>query len=386
MIEGIPTTSILILGLILLPILLLPQLKGWISNGKSSSSANLNLLPRLRLWSWGPKQSSEIISLRMYPIKSCRGFEVQQATLKEHGLALDRRWMIIDSSKKNEFITIRQNAKMTLIKTGLSDDGQELIVSVPSPESESCIVSNMNSIPIEKTYTTTIRIPAYPTPEWLQANTTIANVNIWGEDTDGYIYAENINAVFSAFLDRPVALVYKGPTARIVQGNGAPKVIGRVQTIGFPDEFPVLIASEASLKELNTRLRVANADPITVERFRPNIVVKGQKAWSEDLWKLVRIRDVGKTSGVGAKNPLVMDIVTRCGRCQVPNVDPDSAVKNKRQPWDTLMSYRRVDPGLKYKPCFGMMAAPRNEGVIEVGMRVEVLEETTKHRYMSGGI
>ncbi|KAJ6008113.1 MOSC N-terminal beta barrel [Penicillium herquei] len=323
----------------------------------------------------------------MYPIKSCRGFEVQQATLKEHGLALDRRWMIIDSSKKNEFITIRQNAKMTLIKTGLSDDGQELIITVPSPESESTILTNLDSIPIEKNYTTTIRIPAYPTPEWLQANTTIANVNIWGEDTDGYIYAENINAVFSAFLDRPVALVYKGPTPRIVQGNGAPKVIGRVQTIGFPDEFPVLIASEASLKELNTRLRVANADPITVERFRPNIVVKGQKAWSEDLWKLVRIRDAdgNSNSGADAKNsPLVMDIVTRCGRCQVPNVDPDSAVKHKRQPWDTLMSYRRVDPGLKYKPCFGMMAAPRNEGVIEVGMRLEVLEETTKHRYMSG--
>ena len=308
----------------------------------------------------------------MYPIKSCRGFEVQKATLKEHGLSLDRRWMLIDSTKKNQFITIRQIPKMTLIKTGLSEDGNDLIITIPPPES----TSDTNSNPPLPGSAQTIRIPAYPTQEWLQSNTTIAGVHIWGHDTDGYIYNEKINAAFSSFLDRPVALAYKGPTPRIVQGNGAPKLIGRVQTIGFPDEFPVLIASESSLLELNTRLAAANADPITVERFRPNIVVKGESPWSEDRWKLVRIQ------GNDTDKPLWLDIVTRCGRCQVPNVDPESASKHKRQPWDTLMSYRRVDPGLKYKPCFGMMAAPRDEGVVEVGMRLEVMEETLKHRYI----
>ena len=68
----------------------------------------------------------------------------------------------------------------------------------------------------------------------------------------------------------------------------------------------------------------------------------------------------------------------------MPNVDPDSAVKHKKQPWDTLVSYRRVDEGIKYKPCFGMLSAPRGEGVVEVGMRLEVLEETSEHRYITG--
>ncbi|KAJ6113895.1 MOSC N-terminal beta barrel [Penicillium sp. IBT 18751x] len=296
----------------------------------------------------------------MYPIKSCRGFEVQRTILKEHGLDLDRRWMLVDA-KTNEFLTIRQIPDMTRIGTALSDDGLDLIVTIPDIGSETM---------------TTVRIPCHPSLDWLNHNTTIAPVKIWDNDTDGYIYDESINGPFSAFLGRPIALVYKGPTPRILKGNGAPSLLGRTQSTGFPDVFPILIASEASLAELNSRLRRKGVDPITVERFRPNIVIKGQTPWSEDLWKTVRIS--------GDENQLDLDIVARCARCQVPNVDPDSAVKHKKQPWDTLVSYRRIDEGIKYKPCFGMLSAPRSEGVVEVGMRLEVLEETSEHRYITG--
>jgi len=380
MIETVPATSILTLGLVLLlPVLFFPQLKRWIH--KSSPSASL--LPQLRLWNKRPKQSSEIISLRMYPIKSCRGFEVHQTTLKEHGLDLDRRWMLVDAST-NEFLTIRQIPNMTRIGTGLSEDGEDLVVTIPSPASSTPVSTHQADTAPDTTQT--IRIPAHPTQEWLQTHTTIAPVKIWDNDTDGYIYNDEINAPFSAFMGRPVALVYKGPTPRVLKGNGAPKLLGRVQTTGFPDVFPILIASEASLAELNTRLTLKGVDPITVERFRPNIVVRGETAWSEDSWKLVRIR-AGNGSNSDKKvtqAPLVLDIVARCARCQVPNVDPESANKHKKQPWDTLVSYRRVDEGIKYKPCFGMLSAPRNEGAIEVGMMLEVLEETTEHRYITG--
>ncbi|KAJ5088390.1 Molybdenum cofactor sulfurase C-terminal [Penicillium angulare] len=383
MIEGTSTAPLLLLGLVLLlPVLLLPQLKGWIR--KSSPPANRLL--DLRFWRWHPKQSTEIISLRMYPIKSCRGFEVQRATVKEHGLELDRRWMLIDASK-NEFVTIRQTPKMTLIGTALSPDGNDLIISIPRQGLEPAETVGASSDPQSDATTNTIRIPAFPTRKWLQDNTSVADVKIWGHDTDGYIYGDEINAAFSSFLGYPVALVYKGPKPRVVQGNGSPERVGRVQSINFPDEFPVLVASDASLNELNTRLLDRGADPITIERFRPNIIVRGEKPWSEDLWKLVRIKAIPSTDSSDDdlqedQAPLLMDIVTRCGRCQVPNVDPDSAVKNKKQPWDTLMSFRRVDAGLKYKPCFGMMGMPRKEGIVEVGMRFEVLEETTEHRYI----
>ncbi|KAJ5214940.1 MOSC N-terminal beta barrel [Penicillium chermesinum] len=347
-----------------------PRTQGW-----TSKTSAYNLLPRLRLWQ-RPKQSSEIIALRMYPIKSCRGFEVQRTTLKEHGLDLDRRWMLVDA-KTHEFLTIRQIQDMTRIQTGLSDDGEELIITIPNTE------GGLAQAPFQ-----TIRIPSHPSPEWLAAHTTIAAVRIWDNDTDGYIYNDEVNAPFSAFLGRPVALAYKGPTPRVLKGNGHPKLLGRTQTTGFPDVFPILIASDASLAELNSRLNQQGEDPITVERFRPNIVVRGQTPWSEDSWKVVRITSgpVSKDAEEPRSKPisLDLDIVARCARCQVPNVDPDSAVKHKKQPWNTLMSYRRIDEGIKYKPCFGMLSAPRNEGSIEVGMRLEVLEETTEHRYITG--
>lgn len=155
-----------------------------------------------------------------------------------------------------------------------------------------------------------------------------------------------------------------------------------MQSTGFPDVYPILIASEASLAELNTRLQNIDIDPITVERFRPNIVVRGQTAWVEDSWKTVRI--VSGDAGNDGPSSLDLDIVARCARCQVPNVDPETADKHKKQPWDTLISYRRIDEGIKWKPCFGMLSAPRNEGAIEVGMRLEVLEETDEHRYITG--
>ncbi|KAJ5350882.1 hypothetical protein N7541_008609 [Penicillium brevicompactum] len=334
------------------------------------------LIPRFRpanpihkFLKWPRKQSSEITSLRMYPIKSCRGLEVTQTLLKSHGLDLDRRWMLIDSST-NQFLTIRQIPNMTRIGTALSPDGHELIITIPKSQDMEAELHK-------------ISIPSHPSPDWLAENTSLGPVCIWDVDTDGYRYSEAINAPFSEFLGREVALVYKGPTPRVLKGNGNPSVLGRVQTTGFPDVHPVLIASESSLHELNKRLEQKGVDPITVERFRPNIVVRGGKAWSEDSWKLVRITGA---SGSGSElgKPLDLDIVARCARCQVPNVEPSTAVKHKKQPWDMLVSYRRVDEGIKFKPCFGMLSAPRNEGVIGVGMRLEVLEETNDHRYMAG--
>ncbi|CAG8032993.1 unnamed protein product [Penicillium nalgiovense] len=381
MLQSHNMVSAVILGLILLiPIILISRFTG---------RSNLVQSPTklLRLWCERPKQSTEIISLRIYPIKSCRGLEVQSTVLKRHGLDLDRRWMLIDASS-NTFLTIRQIPDMTRIRTALSADGDELVVSIPKTKSNETTQDQDQDHEFH-----TIRIPSHPSPQWLAANTSMGPVHIWGTETDGYRYSDEINAPFSAFLGRDVALVYKGPTPRVLKGNGAPHCLGRVQTTGFPDVHPVLIASESSLAELNVRLGRVGMDPITVERFRPNIVVRGKAPWSEDTWKLVRItgRKADGISGDSAgdgdaviQSPLDLDIVARCARCQVPNVDPDTAFKNKKQPWDTLVSYRRVDEGIKYKPCFGMLSAPRNEGAIEVGMKLEVLEETTGHRYVAG--
>ena len=125
---------------------------------------------------------------------------------------------------------------MTLIDTSLDASSTNLTISIRStPHS--------------------ITIPARPSPEWLSSNTTISQVNIWDYETDGYIYSDSINFIFTEFFSKPVKLVYKGPTPRIVRGNGAPEILGREESTNFPDVMPLLIANEASLRELNERLK-----------------------------------------------------------------------------------------------------------------------------------
>ena len=300
-------------------------------------------------------ETTEVVSLMIYPIKSCRGIRLTESILRSQGLDLDRRWMLVDA-ETNEFITIRQISEMTLINTRLSEDGEWLQLSISGHDDEF------------------VQVPSRPSEEWLKEHTRLEQVKVWAVLTDGYVYGEEVNGMLSRFLQRNVCLVYKGPTPRVMTGNGDPRLLGRTQTVNFPDGQPVLIGSEASLRELNSRLPEA----ITVERFRPNIILKGNVPWSEDSWALVRVRD----EALPDEPALELDILSRCMRCQVPNVDPDTAQKSDHQPWDTLMSYRRIDKGMKFKPAFGMNAAPRSEGEIRVGMTFEVLEETNQHRYL----
>ncbi|EAW06559.1 MOSC domain-containing protein [Aspergillus clavatus NRRL 1] len=355
-----PTLPVAVIGLLL--VLLSPKIIGWTGTNRSS------LLRALKL---SKRTTTEIVSLRIYPIKSCRGLQLSKTNIRLHGLDLDRQWMFVDA-KTHEFLTIRQLPQMTLINTALSDNDNA------GDAGSSTLILSITGAPAHDT----VRIPARPDQAWLAAHTMLSQVKIWDTQTDGYIYGAAVNAPFSKFLGRAVCLVYKGPTPRILQGNGDPRLLGREQSTFFPDVHPVLIASEASLAELNARLCGNGAAPITIERFRPNIIVRGGAAWSEDSWKVVRIAS-GEAEG-SAPGALELDVVARCARCQVPNVDPDTAVKDRREPWDTLMAYRRVDEGMKYKPCFGMLSAPRREGVVAVGMKLEVVEETTQHRYIKG--
>ncbi|KAL2071986.1 hypothetical protein VTL71DRAFT_11329 [Oculimacula yallundae] len=329
----------------------------------------------------GPSTISEVTELRIYPIKSCRGISVQKSFLTRQGLNLDRRWMFVDA-KTMKFITIRDISEMTLIDTSLDSTSSNLTISIQSTSHS-------------------ITIPARPSSSWLESNTTLSRVNIWEYDTDAYVYSEEINSIFTNFFSKPVKLVYKGPTPRILRGNGAPEHLGREESTNFPDVLPLLIANEGSLRELNERLKAKGQESITVERFRPNIIVRGAEsgeaikgglptAWSEDSWKTVRIIPAGEQkSGFasllgGGEKPLEIDVQARCARCQVPNVNPDTAEKNKKEPWDTLVSYRRVDEGIKWKPCFGMLSCPRNEGDIAVGMKFEVVATTEDHNYIKG--
>jgi uncharacterized protein YcbX len=286
---------------------------------------------------------TQIVSMRVYPIKSCRGIEVDETRLRKTGLLLDRNWMFISTSDR-KFMTIRSNPAMTLVDTNIITEGKQTLLEITVHGTDA-----------------RVKIPAFPTQEWLAANTTLSEVEIWEEKTDAYEYSDEINSVFTKFFKQDVALVFKGPQHRNINVNGRADLYGKSQEHHFADVMSLQIASEASLNDLNNRLaKIPGADPLTVERFRPNIIVRGRddKPWEEDTWKRVRITTTLPDREMLFK--LDLDVVARCARCQVPNVNPDTAEKHPKQPWDELMKFRRVDKGgpAKWKPCFGMLCVP----------------------------
>ncbi|TKA30716.1 hypothetical protein B0A50_02436 [Salinomyces thailandicus] len=317
---------------------------------------------------------TEIVSLRVYPIKSCRGFEIESTRLRPTGLMLDRNWMFIGKADR-KFLTIRSDPSMTLIDTaivqgtGKQKGTQILEISIHDSDAR-------------------VSVPAFPSKQWLESNTTLSDVEIWEQNTDAYEYGPEVNKIFCDFFQKDVALVYKGPQARMVAVNGSKELYGTATPHHFADVMSVQVASEASIKDLNSRLKDKadpTVSPLTIERFRPNIVVRGRddNPWEEDTWKRIRI-----TTTLPEEEALYkidLDAVARCARCQVPNVDPDTAEKHPKQPWDELMKFRRVDEGgvAKYKPCFGMLCIPKNGGKVKIGAKVEVLETTDKHLYNS---
>jgi uncharacterized protein len=270
---------------------------------------------------------TEVVSLRVYPIKSCRGVEVASTRLKKSGLSLDRNWMFITLSDRN-FMTIRGDASMTLIDTALVEDEetkeQMLEVSIHGTDAR-------------------VLVPAFPTKEWLEQNTKLGTVEIWEQETDAWEYGDDVNKIFCDFFKKPVALVYKGPTHRMVAVNGAKEMYGKETPHHFADVISLQVASEASIQDLNRRLTAKSGSPssLTVERFRPNIIVKGREdhPWEEDTWKRVRITTTIHNEEAIYK--LDLDAVARCARCQVPNVNPDTAEKHPKEPWDELMKFRR---------------------------------------------
>ncbi|KAI9694758.1 MAG: hypothetical protein M1822_000374 [Bathelium mastoideum] len=310
---------------------------------------------------FGP--SLKITSLRIYPIKSCRGIQVSSRKLLKSGLELDRNWMFMDVEKK-KFITIREHSLMTLIDTVLVD-GMLRIHVHGSPASEA------------------ITIPAPPSQAWLEEHCVLEpDVEIWGEKTDGWVYHESFSAPVSKLLGSDVRLVYKGPKPRIVWGDEAQKRTGREQSFFFADMCSVLVGSENSLEELNQRLKANGHNTLTIERFRPNIIVRGGKPWMEDDWKRLRITSSKTQAATGKPTSLGLDVPNRCLRCQVPNVDPDTGNKHKSQPWGILTKYRNIDKGkLKGKPVFGMLCIPTEEGDVEVGMRLKIVETTENHAF-----
>jgi uncharacterized protein YcbX len=122
--------------------------------------------------------------------------------------------------------------------------------------------------------------------------------------------------------------------------------------LSFADGYPYLLANEASLRDLQQRCPAS----VSIEQFRPNLVVTGAAAWDEDSWKVIRIGEV------------VFDVAKPCSRCIFTTVSPERGQKHPTgEPLETLKRFRTaLDNG---DVDFGQNLIARNSGVIRVGMK-----------------
>ncbi|KJH52670.1 MOSC domain protein [Dictyocaulus viviparus] len=110
---------------------------------------------------------------------------------------------------------------------------------------------------------------------------------------------------------------------------------------------------------------------VTIERFRPIILVEKCFAWDEDNWLTVHIGDVS------------FQCLKPCLRCVMTTIDPTKGIKDpKGQPLKKLREFRVAPEGpmrddCKDNPIFGVDAGIITPGYIHVGQTVYVRYKST---------
>ena len=223
--------------------------------------------------------------LFVHPIKSCAGIELREALLTETGLDLDRAWMITDA--QGLMVTQRQLPRMALIRTQLRSS--DLVLRAPGM------------------LTLHLRL------DTVEAKT---RATVWSDAVDAYEMGALAHQWCSDFLGvKGLRLVRFDPDQRRLS---EPKWTGAIEAENaFSDGFPLLVASSASLAELNRRLAAAGDAPVTLQRFRPNLVLEGlDKPHDEDF---IDELDIATKDGA-----VRLKLVKPCVRCSIPDVDPAS--------------------------------------------------------------
>ena len=182
-----------------------------------------------------------------------------------------------------------------------------------------------------------ICVPLHPEGESI-------DVEIWKTQTKGQIVSALADEWVSSAIGEASHLVYM---ADDVKREVNPIFNAGDDVVGFADAYPILVLSEASVEDLNSRLDAQ----ITFQRFRPNIILRGGEPYQEDSWKRLQIGDVV----LRAARP---DI-----RCLVTTQDPLTGQVLGPEPLRTLAKYRKVEGGV----IFGMYYIPERLGPAVVG-------------------
>lgn len=236
--------------------------------------------------------SAEIVSLHCYPVKSCRAVDLGAAVVASDGLAHDREWMMVDAHDR--FVTQRSHPQLARVVTAVEDD---LLV-------------------LRRDEVEELRVPR-------DASGARRSVGIWDDEVVAVDAGDAAAEWCSRAAGAPVRLVRADPLE--MRPADSHYAGGVAAPLRFPDGYPILLLSLESLAALNQRLD----RPLSMNRFRPNIVIRGAGPHAEDAWREFVVGN------------LVLRGVKPCTRCRITVTDQESGeVSSDDEPLRTLKRYR----------------------------------------------
>jgi uncharacterized protein YcbX len=256
-----------------------------------------------------------VTQLNVYPVKGLKGIPVASALATARGLAHDRRFMVVDAD--GHFLSQREFPRMATLWTEIA--GAELRLAAPDLDEVAVPLEPGDGEPLRAT--------------------------VWDFESMAIAPSREADRWLAEALGRPCRLVYMPDATR---RESKPRQAGPGHLVGFADGYAHLVISEASLEALNARL----ARPVPMERFRPNIVVRGCGPFAEDGW-------TDFTAGAAA-----LRMAKPCGRCQVTTTDQSTGEVTGPEPLATLSAWR-MSP--EFGAMFGMNAVTVRAGEIRVG-------------------
>ena len=276
-----------------------------------------------------------VAGLYVYPVKSCAGVSVREAVLTDTGLEFDRAWMVVDA--QGCFLTQRELPRMALIQPQLKYS--EMVLRAPGMLALHIALDRVEA-PVR--------------------------VQVWNDEVAAYDMGALAAQWFSDFLGVAARLVRFDPEHRRVSSL---KWTGGIEALNqFSDGYPVLVVSQASLDQLNEKLAAQGHAPVSMARFRPNLVLgaaaDGTELMAHDEDRLDVLHIATDTGAVQLKP------VKPCPRCPIPNIDPLTATSSP-QVGDTLQGYRQ-DARVGGAVTFGMNAIVLGgaEQLLKVGQAV----------------
>lgn len=313
-----------------------------------------------------PVATTAITRLYIYPVKSLRAIECENVSLDEKGFVGDRRLMLVTQAPTPIWGSF-----------GPNDATHRFLTQRQCPSLATVIVKRQGaSITLSSHMFPNRRVTVDTIPK---PNSPKYRASLWSD----IVLVQDLGDAAASFLqdivqlDESVADEYKSNNVRLVvqcrednRSADANFVPARARTwrgnqapVALSDGFPLLLANEASLRELNKRLKEKGKQPLKMSNFRPNIVVKGSKPFEEDRWKVIRI---GRA---------VFHVVKGCPRCKQSCTDQITGVV-REEPLETLAEFRAMsrNPDNLYFAQNVLPAADNPRGyVLRKGDKVEIL-------------